>query len=48
MKPSGLSKLCIFSISGNREVQSKQHPFWKFSHVPTMSEQESLTLITGS
>lgn len=40
MEPSGLSKVCIFSISGNREVQSKRHPFVKFSFVPpTMSEK---------
>lgn len=39
MKPSGLSKVCIFSVSGNRERQSK-HPSLKCSLVrPTASER---------
>lgn len=41
MKASGLSKVCIFSISGHREVQSK-HPLLESSFAPaTMAEKST-------
>lgn len=50
-KTPGLSKVCIFSISGKRGSILHRHPVLKFSFVPPPSSKwtvKSLTIITGS